>query len=324
MKYKCYDGKTVRSQKQNNMNKHIRHMMVFSQIVDSGGISGAASHLGISKSVVSQHLKTLEEELGLKLLNRSTRRQALTSAGQLFYTRCREMNDVVSQAWKEARDSQKLALGTLRISAPHALVGSIVAPAIGELVRANGGIQPVLLGNDNRVNLIEDKIDLAIRVGKMPDSDYKQRKIGGFHDVLCASPEYLQEHGISQERMIEASQSLQSVDYVANSWQGTYITHLLKHKETRKEIKLSFAASRQCNSLPAVVAMTLAGCGLAFIPDFVFTPLKQSGALIEVLPAYACEYAPVYAVHTYASNPPTLVRLAIDAIKQRLEVSVAE
>ncbi len=305
------------------MDKHIRHMLFFTEIVDAGSISGAATRLGISKSVVSQHLKTLELELGLTLLTRNTRRQALTAAGQLFYTRCREMHDVVQQAWQEARDQQQLAVGALRISAPNALIGPIVAPAIGNLVREHTGIQPVLMGNDSRVNLIEDKIDLAIRVGKMPSSEYKQKKIGGFHDVLCASPAYLKQCNISPEAMLTNSLSMQSVDYVANSWQGTHITHLLMHTQTREEVKLSFTANRKCNSLPAVVALARAGCGLAFIPDFVFRPYQQCGDLVPVFPEHVCEYAAIYAVYADKGSPSTLVRMAIDAIRKTLSESLA-
>ncbi|AXI04013.1 LysR family transcriptional regulator [Aquirhabdus parva] len=306
------------------MDKHIRHMLYFVEIVEAGSISGAAARLGTSKSVVSLHLKTLESELGLTLLTRSTRQQSLTSTGQQFYKRCREMHDVLSQAWQEARDHQQLALGTLRISAPHALIGPIVAPAIGDLVSEHEGITPFLMGNDNRANLIEDKIDLAIRVGKMPSSEYKQKKIGGFNDVLCASPEYLKKHNISPEQMLAAHLSMQKVDYVANSWQGTQITHALKHKQTQEVVKLSFTANRNCNSLLAVVAMVRAGCGFAFIPDFVFHPYEQSGELVQVFPDYVCEYAPVYAVYAYKGQPPTLVRLAIDAIKKKLGESMED
>ena len=304
------------------MDKHIRHMLFFMEIVETGSISGAAARIGISKSVISQHLKILENDLGLTLLTRSTRQQELTSAGRQFYKRCREMHDVVYQAWQEARDHQQLALGVLRISAPHALIGSIVAPAIGDLVCENEGITPYLIGNDNRANLIEDKIDLAIRVGKMPSSEYKQKKIGGFFDVLCASPEYLKKHQISPTHMMDTHLSMQKVDYVANSWQGTQITHVLKHKINLDEVKLSFTANRKCNSLPAVVAMARAGCGLAFIPDFVFRPHEERGDLVAVFPEYLCEYAPVYAVYAHKGQPPTLVRLAIDAIKKQLQESI--
>jgi len=306
-----------------SMDKHIRHMLFFSEIVDAGSISGAAVRLGISKSVVSQHLKALEHELGLTLLTRNTRRQALTPAGQLFYTRCREMNEVVHQAWQEVREQQRLALGTLRISAPNALIGPIVAPAIGNLVRENAGILPVLMGNDNRVNLIEDKIDLAIRVGKMPSSEYKQKKIGGFHDVLCASPIYLKQNKISPDAMLSNGLAVQDVDYVANSWQGTHITHLLTHLQIHEEIKLAFTANRKCNSLPAVVELARAGCGLAFIPDFVFRPYQQSGELVPVFPEHVCEYAAIYAVYADKGSPSTLVRMAIDAIRKTLSESLA-
>lgn len=297
---------------------YLRHMVVFSQVVEAGGVSGAAEKLQISKSVVSQQLKALEKELGVTLINRSTRSQVLTSAGQMFYQHCQSLNQTVWQAWEEARESQNLALGIIRITAPNALIEPIVAPALGQLVEKHEGITPTLLGNDSRVNLISDEIHVAIRVGKMQNSDYKQRKLGEFRDVLCASPNYLAKHNIDQNWLLQHVDKKVKVNYVANSWQGTYITHKLTGKETGKAIKLSFSANRLCNSLPAVVSLARAGCGFAYIPNFVFNEYQQRGELVEVMPDYLGESAPVYAVHAYAGEVPILVRITIEAIKQQM------
>jgi DNA-binding transcriptional LysR family regulator len=301
------------------MNKYTRHMMFFSEIVDAGSLSSAATQMGISKSVVSEHLKALEVKLGVTLINRNTRQQVLTSIGQQFYERCQQMNEVVNLAWHEVHDQQNLVQGKIRISAPNAFLSSIVAPAISELVKTHKNVQPILLGSDNQVCLIEDKIDLAIRVGKMPSSEFKQRKIGEFKDVLCASHEYMKEHKISSLSMIEAHESIQKVDYVANNWQGINISHWLKHKTTHEEIKISFEANRQCNSLYAVIAMVRAGCGFGLLPDFVFRAYKQRGELVEVFPEYQTDYVKIYAVYAHNGAPATLVRLAIDAIEKKLE-----
>jgi DNA-binding transcriptional LysR family regulator len=296
------------------MIKYMRHMVIFSHIVEMGGISAAAIQLKLSKSVISQQLKSLENELGVSLLNRSTRQQVLTPAGQLFYKQCKQVNEIALQAWENAREAQQLALGSIRINAPNALMEPIVAPAIGGLVERHEGITPTLISDDRRVDLIKDEIDLAIRVGEMPSCDYKQRKLGYFKDVLCAAPHYVEKHNITSQLL---SGSYPKLNYVSNSWQGVRIQHTLLHKITKEPIKLSFTANRSCNSLPVVITMVKAGSGLALIPDFVFNRHRPS--LTEVLPDFECKAVPIFAVHAFANTPPTVVRLAIEAIKLEIE-----
>lgn len=299
------------------MIKYMRHMVIFSHIVETGGISAAATELRLSKSVISQQLKSLEHELGVSLLNRSTRQQVLTPAGQSFYKQCKQVNEIALQAWENARESQQLALGSIRISAPNALMEPIVAPAIGGLVERYEGITPTLISDDCRADLIKDKIDLAIRVGEMPSSDYKQRKLGSFKDVLCAAPGYIEKHNITSQLLSNSDAKYPEFNYVSNSWQGVHIQHMFLHKITKESIKLSFTANRLCNSLPAVIAMAKAGSGLALIPDFVLNKHRQN--LIAVLPDFESEAVPIFAVYAFANTPPTLVSLSIEAIKQEIE-----
>lgn len=298
------------------MIKYMRHMVIFSHIVETGGISAAATKLKLSKSVISQQLKSLEHELGVSLLNRSTRQQVLTPAGQSFYKHCKQVNEIALQAWENAREAQQLALGSIRINAPNALMEPIVAPAIGGLVERHEGITPTLISDDCRVDLIKDEIDLAIRVGEMPSCDYKQRKLGYFKDVLCAAPSYIEKHNITSQLLSGSNAKHPEFNYVSNSWQGVHIQHTLSHKITKEPIKLFFTANRLCNSLPAVIAMAKAGSGLALIPDFVFNKHRQG--LIEVLPDFECKAVPIFAVHAFANTPPTLVRLSIEAISQEI------
>ncbi|CCK75354.1 Transcriptional regulator, LysR family [Oleispira antarctica RB-8] len=298
---------------------YLRHMLVFSQIVDEGGISLAAAKLQVSKSAVSQQLKALENELGVTLINRNTRSQVLTAAGKVFYERCSAINNIVNTAWGEARDSQGLALGNISISSPNALIATIVAPALGRLVEKHEGITPTLSGDDSRVSLINSEIHLAIRVGNMPNSEYKQRKLGEFRDVLCANPNYLKKHTIDQSYLLAQEGKRIDVNYIANNWQGAQITHRLYEKKTGKPVVLKFTANRMCNSLPAVVELTRAGCGFAYIPDFLFNKYKLTNELVEVMPEYLGESAPIYAVHAYAGEVPILVKITIDAIKQQME-----
>ena len=219
--------------------------------------------------------------------------------------------------------SHGLAVGDISVCSPNALIEPIVAPALGLLVAKNEGITPTLSGNDKQVDLIEKGIHVAIRVGKMPNSEYKQRKLGEFRDVLCASPDYLQRHGIDQDALLNQAGKKIKGNYIANSWQGSQISHRFTRRGGEQQVVLNFSANRMCNSLPGVVELARAGCGFAYIPNFIFNDYKKNNELVEVMPDYLAESAPVYAVHAFSGKVPALVRMTIDAVKQQLERVIA-
>ncbi len=289
------------------MINYLRHMTLFCRIVECGSISSAADSLEMSKSVLSQHLKALEQALDVMLLRRTTRRQVLTPAGKAFYQRCVQMNECAEQAWQGARETKLVPVGPIKISAPNAFIDTIVAPVIGELTARYSDIRPHLVADDQRLDLLEHEIDLAIRVGELPSSGYRQRRIGSFCDVLCASPDFISKN----QSPLTTSTTL---DYIANGWQGSKISHLLQHKKTKEAIELDFVASRFANSLQAVLAMAKAGAGIALVPDFIFRQYQQSGELTELLPDYQSPSIPVYTLHAYDTQPPLLIKVCAEAI----------
>jgi len=155
----------------------LRQMSVFAYIVETGSITAAAESLDLSKSVVSQHLKSLETELGIILLKRTTRRQALTSAGKHFYKSCKELNQVANHAWLEAQETLTVPQGHIRITAPNALMETLVTPVIGKLLQQYPKLELELISNDHHLDLLSAGIDLAIRVGASRESMLKQRRV---------------------------------------------------------------------------------------------------------------------------------------------------
>lgn len=289
-----------------------RHIQIFCQIVDVGGIGKAAEALEVSKSVISQHLKTLELELGVSLLNRTTRRQTLTPVGKEFYQQCKQINQLTKQAWQQAQAAQEVAQGIVTITAPHALMDSVVAPAIGELLIKHPLIKPVLIADDQRQDLIKNNIDIAVRVGELPDSDYRQVKLGEFRDVLCASQTYIDKY-FSDNSTIEWP----TINYIANGWQGNHVNHQLTHVQSKdKTLNLSFTPQRRANSLPTVVALAKAGSGIALLPHFI---VAQEPALMTVVADYQLPPNEVFALHAYSSGKPKAVELAIGAINREMK-----
>lgn len=290
----------------------LNQMMVFSAIVEAGSISSAADQLAISKSVVSQHLQGLESRLGVSLLQRTTRRQQLTSLGERFYQHCLGVQRSAEAALASAQESRELLSGRLTISAPHALIEPLVAPAIGALTRANPGLEPHLLAADTRVALIDSEVDLAIRVGQLEDSSLRQRRLGSFSERLCASPEYLQGLDFNPED----PQQFAKHAYIANRWQGQWVRHALRHQQ--QSFTIENRPSRFGDSLPAVLGLCLAGAGVALLPSFIASGPCQRGELRGVFDTAKLEAVDVYAVHGFAAGAPRRLQLAIDALAQQM------
>ena len=302
-------------------------MALFASIVEYGSITATADSEGLSKSVISQQLKDLEQALGVVLLNRTTRAQKLTPAGKEFYQQCRTISRLSQQAWQQAQNNLDVPRGAVKISVPHALTEPLVTPSLGKLVAKYPDITPTIVSEDHRADLLQDDIDLAIRVGTMPDSDYVQKKLGSFREVLCTSPQYLKGHKPLISHMAESPETACQLDYIANQWQGIKPSHTLVRRLSSHQpsttVTLNFQANRFCNSLTGVVGMVQSGAGVALLPDFIFQPLQRQNLLIDLFPDYELPEVPVYAVHAYGQKPSLLLQQCLKVLKNTMsELSV--
>jgi DNA-binding transcriptional LysR family regulator len=280
--------------------KKLRHMSVFAHIVEAGSITGAAESLQLSKSVVSQHLKVLERELGVLLIKRSTRKHTLTSAGRDFYKSCKEINKITEFAWQQAQKSTEVPKGIIKITAPNALMDIVIAPAIGKLLKQYPLLEPELISGDTQLDLMSDNIDLAIRVGPSQASNIKQRRIGEFRDILCRS------------HALEHKNEINNAVYIANKWQGKHISHQFSDIDGNRVL---YEATAQCraNSFYSCLALIKEGAGIGLIPDFQFNMVKP--ALCEVFPKLKLPTNKVYALHTYEKHLPLSIKVCIEAIE---------
>ncbi len=289
----------------------LRHMSVFAHIVETGSITHAAESLQLSKSVISQHLKALELALGVTLLKRTTRRQTLTSAGIDFYAHCKELNSIADRAWLQAQEVLEVPKGVIRITAPNALMETLVAPAIGQVMSQYPLLKPELISSDQQIDLITENIDLAIRVGQSKDSLIKQRRIGEFRDVLCSQKPPLKK--AQKQKPADMSDSA----YIANAWQGKKIEHLFKGKDnTANEFQFKTEARCQANSFYTCLTLIQSGPGMGLIPDFKLVSIDPP--LHEVFPGYRLSVNPVYALYTYDKQLPLSLKVCLSAIEQQL------
>ncbi|HHF2902646.1 TPA: LysR family transcriptional regulator [Vibrio diabolicus] len=294
------------------MKNEFHRMQVFAQIVESGSITKAADKLDLSKSVVSHHLQELEQHLDVKLLTRTTRRQSLTDAGQRFYQRCLEVRKLVSLAEEEVRESCSDFAGTITITSPHTLMTHLIGPAMCEFMKSHPRIEPQLLANDMRLDLIEKYIDLSVTVGTLPDSTSRAIKLGELHQVLCCHPDYL---GKAQILLPITSNDLSEYHYIANQWEGINSQRSFDINKG-KVCTYQFKATRIGDSVPTIRMMALNGLGVACLPKQAIEQDLKKGILVNILPKDQVLKASFYVVHNYGLQVPARIRAFIEHLKQ--------
>ena len=283
-------------------------MMIFACIVEVGSISAAAEQLNLSKSVISQNLKQLEQSLGVVLLKRTTRRLTLTDTGEHFYAKCKEIKGIADNAWQQAQSYLAVPKGRIRITAPNVLMETLVTPVIASLMKSYPELKPELVSADEKLDFMSHDIDLAIRVGRSRDSNLTQKRIGSFSDVLCGTAEF-------------KNQNIDSLPYIANVWQGNTIKHTFMAKNGDEH---HFSTEAHCitNSFYSCIALLKASAGIGIVPDFYlyrFASELQPVNLNLELPSN-----PVFAIHPYGQNPPLNVKVCVEAITKQLSVLVQD
>ena len=290
--------------------KKLKQMTLFMTVVEAGSITKAADKLELSKSVISQHIKQLEHDLGLPLLKRTTRKQSLTASGERFYLHCCEMHQLAEKAWSEVLYQQEFPQGKLTVTAPHALMNDIVIPALSSIATSHPKMELNVIAHDGQLDLMQEDIDLAIRVGESKSSNLKQRRIGEVEDVLC----------IAQHRpFLSVDAPIENLPYIANHWQSKPILHHLKHTLTDERRLLNFTATHQVNTVQSSLALIKSGCGIGILPRFIYQ--QHLDTLEEALPYFELPSSNVYALHPFHGHIPISVKMAIDAIQRALNPS---
>lgn len=289
--------------------------LTFVTIVEAGSITKAADTLNLAKSAVSQNLKRLEEQLGVKLAARTTRQLSLTPAGERYYKRCKEMLALSNRASTEMEDFGAAPAGPITITAPHAMMTPIIAPALLKVRKRFPRLIPKVIADDKRLDLIGNGIDIAISVGDLPDSNLKARRVGTLQDTLSLSPGLFNELTNNQEVLEE---NLQNLPYIAHFREGETTSVELTSKQTGKTLRLSFQPTVKCNTIEALASFAREGLGVALLPDIAIAQDLKKGLLVRLLPEYNLKPLPIYAVHVYEKLPPLSVLEVITAIEEAM------
>jgi len=277
----------------------------FTRVVDSGSFSAAARLLNISKSAVSAHVQRLEERLGIRLMNRTTRRLSLTEAGAAYYTHCARILREAEVAEQAASALQREPRGTLRISAPDSFGWMHVAPTVPAFLKRYPDLAIDINLSPAYVNLVDEGLDLAIRIGVLEDSALVVRKLASSRLVLCAAPAYVEEHGTPRVPDDLASHNCLCTNLL--TWGDAW-----RLGGKGREVRVAVSGSFRTNNAEMLRAAALDGVGIAALPTWAVAEQLRSGMLRWVLPAWEAPVSTIYAVYPASRLMSMKVRAFVD------------
>jgi DNA-binding transcriptional LysR family regulator len=281
-------------------------MAVYAKVVESGSFAAAARHFRLSPAMASKHVKTIEDRLGVRLLNRTTRRVSATEVGRDYYERCVRILAALNDADRAAGDLQTAPRGLLKVSAPFTFGIGNLTPAIADYLSAYPDVAIDLVLNDRYVDLIEEGFDLAIRIGRLPDSSLIVRKLTSMHTVLCASPDYLERCGIPETPADLAIHN--RLGYTYSRTQGEW---RFTGPDGEDEV-VPIAGSFMANNGDVLRTMALRGVGIVRAPSYIVGDDIAAGRLVHLLPGFAGPETPVHAVYPHSRHLSAKARSFID------------
>lgn len=284
-------------------------LSVFVAAIEGGSIAAAGRRCGISAVMAGRYLSALEADVGARLVERSTRRLSLTDAGQAYFARGKRILDELQEADDEAADLQATPRGALRIAAPITFGAMYLGPLTAAYMQEFPQVDVILHLQDRFVDLVEEGMDLAIRIGRLPDSDLVARTLGECQLMACAAPAYLARSGAPRRPEDLCSQTLIGYLGAVTTTPWTFVD--AKGRSTVLDVHCRFSA----NNAQVMLEVARAGFGIAYGPDFVFSEALSRGELVQVLPRYKSPSLPVHAVTPTARHVNAKTRLYIERLR---------
>jgi DNA-binding transcriptional LysR family regulator len=288
----------------------ITELRTFVRIVGAGSLSRAGREMDLALSVVSKRLATLERRLDARLIARSTRRLALTEEGQDLYERARRILAEIDEAEAALTHGRVEPQGMLRVSAPAALGRAHVSPVCRDLVRAHPKLSIDLALTDRLVELIDEGMDVVVRIGAPRDSGLVMRKLADNHRIVVGAPDYLERRGTPL--MPTELEDHECLHYSRTA------THWRLAGPGGAVVEIRAASRLRCDNGEVAHDWALAGCGLVMKSWVDVEPDVHAGRLVHVLPEWRSDPAPICALFPSNRQLPTRVRLFLDAMSDRL------
>lgn len=292
---------------------NLQRTAMFVAVADTGSFTAAAEAMGLTKAVVSFNIRQLEDELGVTLLLRSTRRLTLTEAGRLFHQRSVALLKDAERLKDDVRANHAGLTGELRITTTPEYGSQVVVPLLAEFSQQHPDLRVRHVSSSLHADLISERFDVAIRLGTLADSRYHAALITQFTIFPVATPGWLRNHPV------ESLEQLAKADWIIHErlasplrWQVNDACGEPATLEIKKAPRL-FADSAQ-----ALMAFAVAGCGVALLPEWLVRHALDDGTLVSVLPEYTFARQGIYAVYPDAPHVPAKVRTFIDFMRTRV------
>ncbi|HXK56459.1 MAG: LysR family transcriptional regulator [Gammaproteobacteria bacterium] len=285
-------------------------MRAFMAVVEAGGFSPAARRMGVSKAMISKQVGQLETELGVRLLHRTTRQVNATGTGQAYFEQCRPLLAELDELDAAIHSNTAEPRGELRVTAPISFAELHLMRALSEFSNRYPEVRLNLILSDRFVDLVDERIDVAVRIGELQDSSLVARKLGRTSLLACAAPAYLDQRG---EPTHPLQLSAHSCVVDSNHPTGTLWTF----REGNNEITVNVTAKVTVNSARAARELTLLGEGISYLPSFAIADDIAEGRLRRLLPDHESVPLGIYAMYPHRRHLSAKVRLFIDHLAEQ-------
>lgn len=282
---------------------------IFKRVAESGSFSDTARETGLSQPTISKHIARLEDQLGVRLLNRSTRRTHLTEAGERFYETCTRIVTALDEASSSIGQLQSSPTGTLRINVPVTFGRLLILPRIPNYLAQYPGITADLIFNDRYIDLVAEGVDLAIRLGNLTDSSLVGRRLGTVRRVAVAARSYLDRYGeplrpgdLSRHNCIVNTNLSTVADWHFSSPEG--------------EVSVRVTGRFRANNSEAVAHMVRIGAGIAVVPEYTLGREIADGTVQVVLRDYAASSFEIHALYPATRHVLPKVRSFLDFLSE--------
>lgn len=286
-------------------------MRLFVRVAELGSFSAVAHQLGAARSVVTRQIAALETHLGAKLLARSTRRLSLTSAGAAYLEKCREILNLVEVAETGLAEERQTLRGPIRLSLPLVYSLRYLTPLLLEFSRLHPDVELDMDFSDRRSNLIQEGIDLAVRITPRLDPGDIARRLGSARMVVTASPEYLAAHGTPQH-------PAELIDHQCLGYTAGPSSQRWSFTVDGQTASFAIRSRLLANNGDVLLKASVAGLGIAQQPTFIADDFLQSGELLEILSDYPLPELGIYAVLPGNRHIPHRLRVLMDFLVERL------
>lgn len=292
----------------------ITSMRVFVRSASAGSLSAAARHLGMSPAMAAKHVNALEARLGVKLFHRTTRRLSLTEAGSNYLEACQRILPEIDEAEAVAASQRVKATGLLRMNVPLSFGERFVAPLIPAFSHRHPEVKVELGLSDAQVDLLAGSWDLAIRIGRLSDSNLQARRLGDSAMLVCAAPSYLDQRGVPR-RVAELTQH-NCLSYTLSPMQDARTWAFGPDGEIRVPISGDLLA----NNGNALLAAAVGGQGIIYQPHFIVGEALDAGRLVALeLDQPVIELGGIHVLYPPDRRPPAKVRVMIDYLAEAFE-----